>query len=142
MSDRRRRGFTLTELMIAIIVLAIAVIGTTAAIVSTSAAQRVTSRRGEMASVADSKIEEIRSGVLGGNGTLISTLKPPPVGSLTSSLANYSAVVTQPNGNQYALRWLVEAGPALTEKLTMRVIWPASGTAQLQVDVITYLLVP
>ena len=65
MSDRRRRGFTLTELMIAIIVLAIAVIGTTAAIVSTSAAQRVTSRRGEMASVADSKIEEIRSGVLG-----------------------------------------------------------------------------
>lgn len=142
MSAIRRRGFSLVELLIAILVLAAGVIAASAAILSTSSAQRLTSRRGEMAVVAESKLEEIRTRLAAGDATLISTLKPPPVGSLTSNLANYNEIVTYPNGSQYRLRWLVEQSPALTEKITMRVLWPATGTAELQVDVVTYVLVP
>jgi prepilin-type N-terminal cleavage/methylation domain-containing protein len=141
-SRPRRRGFSLVELLLAIIVLAIAVLGTGAAISSTSKLQRLSSRRAEMALLASAKLEEFRARVEALDATTVDNLKAPPKGSITTNVANYNETVTSPNGTSFLLRWQVTAGPALTERVTVRVLWPATGSATDQLDLVTYLLVP
>lgn len=142
MSQRGRRGFSLIELLIAIIVLGIAVVGTGAAISSTSQLQRFSSRRAEMALLASARLEEWRARVEALDATTIANLTAPPKGSVSASVSGYNEVVTSPNGTPFLLRWQVTAGPALTELVTVRVLWPATGTATDQLDLFTYLLVP
>jgi len=142
-SGRARRGFSLVELLLAMIVLAIAVVGTGAAISSTSKLQRYSSRRAEMSLLASAKLEEFRTLVEANDAATILNLKAPPTkGSLTANVASYNQTVTSPNGTQFLLRWNAVAGPALTELVTVRVLWPATGTATDQLDLVTYVMVP
>ena len=142
MTTAVRRGFTLTELMIAIVVMAIAVIGTGAAISTTSKVQRVSSRRAEMSLLALAKLEDFRSRIEANDATTVASLTAPPKGSLTSDVLGYFETANSPNGTAFKIRWTSTAGPALTELITVRVLWPATGTATEQVNLWTYLLVP
>lgn len=136
-----RRGFTLTELLIAIILLAIAILGTASVVTGTSTTQTLSSRRGEMALLGTSRIETFRVGLDASDAAMIAALQDG--GSLTTSLSGFWDVVTGPNGVPFVRRWLVEPGPALTSKVTVRVApQTPSSRSPVAVDLVTYLLVP
>lgn len=136
---RLRRGFTLTELLIAIILLTVGIIGTASVMISTTTGQSISSVRAEMTDLAASKLEQFRAGAEGGNATIIAALAFG--GSITTMQSGYSETVTGASGRTYQRLWIVETGPSFTHKVTVRVrpVTATSRTAA-NVDLVTLIL--
>ena len=138
---RPPRGFTLTELLMAIILLAIAILGTASVVATTSTTQTLSATRGEMAMLASSKLEAFRIGLEAGDVAVITALQEG--GNLAASVPGFSDAVTGANGMAFVRRWQVAPGPALSHRVTMRVLPQAvSARTPPSVDIVTYLLVP
>jgi prepilin-type N-terminal cleavage/methylation domain-containing protein len=116
----RRRGFTLVELAVAMLLIAVALVST-AALTSTSLRfQRGASTREEMITLAESKLDELRSYQLAPPGTP-SWAKLAAGGSVSTSVTGYSDEVTIPGGRSYRRRWQIVSATAGTRGVTLRV---------------------
>jgi prepilin-type N-terminal cleavage/methylation domain-containing protein len=114
-----QRGFTLIELMLAIIVITIGVLGITTGMATMIRQQDATASRADMAALADSKFEDLRN-FAGAAARTADTLQLVPGGSLTVATANYNDAVTL-GGRTYLRRWLVVAGVGGTRQVTLRI---------------------
>ena len=113
-----RRGFSLPELMVAIMVLTVGLLGLAASMASMMRYQDLASNRAEMAGLGDSKLEQLRGA---GSTRSSDTLQLAVGGSLTSAVASHADTVTTLRGRVYFRRWTVVAGPAGSREVTMRV---------------------
>jgi len=122
---RSEAGFTLIELMIAIVVIVIGVLGVAATTVSMTRTQDLTAARVDMAALADNKFEELR-GFAGAKAQVPASMAQLAVGgSLTVATAGYNDVVVQ-RGRSYSRLWVVTAGVGETRDVTIR-ITPQTG---------------
>lgn len=117
---RRRSGFTLVELAVAMMLIAVALVGSAALTTTSLRYQRGASTRDEMVTLAESKIDELRSYQLAPSGTT-SWTKLAAGGSLTSSVSGYSDDVTVPGGKTYRRRWEIVSSTAGTRQVTVRI---------------------
>jgi prepilin-type N-terminal cleavage/methylation domain-containing protein len=122
---RSEEGFTLIELMIAIVVVVVGVLGMSSVTATTIRHQDLSAARTDMAALADNKFEELR-GFAGAVARTADTLQLVPGGSLTVSTANYNDAVTE-RGRTYTRRWVVTAGVGGTRNVTIRIIPPVTG---------------
>jgi prepilin-type N-terminal cleavage/methylation domain-containing protein len=124
-SSKSEHGFTLVELMIAIVVIVIGVLGVAATTVSMTRTQDLTAARVDMAALADNKFEELR-GFAGAKAQVAASIAQLAVGgSLTVATAGYNDLVVE-RGRSYSRRWVVTAGVAGTRDVTVR-ITPQTG---------------
>jgi Tfp pilus assembly protein PilV len=117
---RPRKGFSLVELVIALMLLTFGLLSLASAMASTIVGQRASSSRNELGVLAEAKLEELR-----GYGSTIATdpLRAKLVigGSVTTSTANYVDTVTAADDRAYIRRWAISAGVAGTRRVTIRV---------------------
>lgn len=129
--DGRRRsdapssgGFTLTELLVAVIILTIGVLGLAKVLIGSSQRQAQVESHQELLAVAEEKLEELRN--IAASGTA-DTVQLEIGGSLTADVANYADSIQTPEGRWYHRRWQVTAGPAETRSVTLRILAPDPG---------------
>ena len=117
---RQRKGFSLVELVIALMMLTLGLLGLASAMASTIVGQRASSSRSELAVLAESKLEELR-----GVGSTLATdplrAKLAVGGSVSTSTAGYADTVTAADNRQYIRRWAIANGMAGARKVTIRV---------------------
>ena len=118
-------GFTLIELMIAIVVIVIGVLAMSSVTATTIRQQDVSAARTDMAALADNKFEDLR-GFAGAVVRTADTMQLVPGGNLAANVANYNDAVTE-RGRTYTRRWIVTAGVGGTRDVTIRIIPPAMG---------------
>ena len=124
-SIREEAGFTLVELMIAIMVIVVGLIGISSTTATMIRQQDLTAARTDMAALADNKFEELR-GFAGAVARTADTMQLVPGGNLAANVANYNDAVTE-RGRTYTRRWIVTAGVGGTRNVTIRIIPPAVG---------------
>lgn len=113
-----RQGFTLIEVLVAILVLIIGVVTMAGVAAPIRTLQIQSQARAEMTQVAQSKIEEIRALAEGRQfGTALAV-----GGSLDTEVTGYSEASTGQESRTYSVRWLVEDGPSRTFTVTVRVV--------------------
>jgi prepilin-type N-terminal cleavage/methylation domain-containing protein len=117
-AKRDRRGFSLPELMVAIMILTVGLLGLAATMASMMRYQDLASNRAEMAGLGDSKLEQLRGA---GSTRSTDTLQLAVGGSLTTSVSAHADTVTTLRGRIYFRRWLVTAGPAGSRDVELRV---------------------
>lgn len=117
---RSEEGFTLVELMIAIIVITIGVIGIASTTATMIRFQDVSAARTDMAALADNKFEQLRGFASARALVLADTSQLTPGGSLTVATAGYNDVVTE-RGRTYTRLWLVTIGVGTTRNVTLRI---------------------
>jgi prepilin-type N-terminal cleavage/methylation domain-containing protein len=118
---RPRRGFTVVELLLAIMLLSVGMLAMAALLASSSRLQRLAASRGELATLAESKIEELRGyGQTDAADPLRARLALG--GSLTSNVTSYADSVLGVNDVMYHRRWEVAAGIAGAREVRVRVL--------------------
>jgi prepilin-type N-terminal cleavage/methylation domain-containing protein len=116
---RARRGFTLVELTVAMLLIVVGLLGS-AALMSTSLRfQRGSSTREDMVTIAQGKLDELRSYQRAPKGSAAWS-KLAVGGSVTTSVTGYDSVVTV-GARSYRLRWQLTADVAGTRFVTVRV---------------------
>ena len=122
---RSEAGFTLIELMIAIVVVVIGVLGMSSVTATSIRQQDLSAARTDMAALADNKFEELRA-FAGAVQRTADTVQLVPGGSLTVATANYNDAVTE-RGRTYTRRWVVTTGVGGTRNVTIRITPPVTG---------------
>lgn len=116
-----RDGFTVIELMIAIVVLSIGMLAMATMLASSSRLQRLAASRGEVTAHAEAKLEELRSyGQTEADNALRTRLALG--GSLTNEVTAYADSVDGVNGVRYIRRWQITAGVAGARSVQVRVL--------------------
>lgn len=111
-------GFALTEIMIALVLLAIGLLSLVGVMLGTSQRMDRTSSQADFAAAGESKVEDLWAAAFARNSdTLALTIG----GSLTADETDHWDVFTNADGRQFRRRWLVEEGPAETRSVTIRV---------------------
>lgn len=135
-ASRRRRiapwsraGFTLVESMVAIVILTVGLLGSAGLMASSVRRQRLTATRGEMAAIADGKIDELRAIGMTALGTSLRT-QLATGGSTTSSVANYFDTVQSPDGRSYLRRWEIAVDPTGARRVSIRIEPATAGNYQ------------
>lgn len=103
-----RRGFTLLELLIAIVLLTVGILALARAMAGMGTQSTRARMRADLAEVIDGKFEELR---LVGAVSQASTAPLGIGGSLGSCVANHCDTVMDGRGLQHQRRWTVAAGP-------------------------------
>jgi Tfp pilus assembly protein PilV len=119
MMQRIREGFSLVETMVGLVVGVIALVALASVMVGTSQVQQISLSRMELSSIADTKVDQLRS-----HAALLTsdTLKLSAGGSLTDSVdANHFERVTSERGRTYQVFWQVSSGLNATRDVTVRV---------------------
>jgi prepilin-type N-terminal cleavage/methylation domain-containing protein len=114
---RGEDGFTLIELMLAIIVVVVGLLGIASTMASMTRYQDLSAARTDMDALADNKLEQLRAAA---QTRSADTLKLAIGGSLTVATAPFTEVVTE-RGRTYVLLWLVAAGVGGTRDVTLRI---------------------
>jgi prepilin-type N-terminal cleavage/methylation domain-containing protein len=117
---RARGGFSLVELMVAIVLLTVGLFGSAALMATSLRYQRGTSGREEMLALGEAKLDELRSYQ---TANLASGLRPrlAPGGSTTSSVNGYADSLTSPQGKPYRRRWQITTSVIRTREIQIRV---------------------
>lgn len=116
-----RRGFTLIELMIAIIIISVGLLGMGSVMASSSQLQSLSISRAEMTSAAENKTEELRVyGFTSSTSALRALIAVG--GDLAGPIGSYSDSTQSLSGRWYYRRWQIENGPAGTLQVTVRVL--------------------
>jgi prepilin-type N-terminal cleavage/methylation domain-containing protein len=110
-------GFTLIELMLAIIVLTVGILGLASTMASMTRYQDLSAAHADMTALADNRLEQLR---VAASYRTADTLQLVEGGSLTIPTAPYTATVME-RGRNYVLTWVVVAGPGGTRGVTLRV---------------------
>jgi prepilin-type N-terminal cleavage/methylation domain-containing protein len=126
-SRESESGFTLVELMIAIVVIVIGVFGMASLSVTMTRNQDRSAARTDMAALADNKFEELRGFASARALVTADTAQLTPGGSLTVATAGYNDVVVE-RGRTYTRRWVVTIGVGATRDVTVR-ITPQTGSS-------------
>jgi prepilin-type N-terminal cleavage/methylation domain-containing protein len=116
---RRRRGFTLVELAVAMMLIGVGLIGAAALMSASLRYQRSASTREDMIMLAETKLDELRSYQLAPAGTPAAA-KLNVGGSLSMSVNGYADSLTT-SGKSYRRRWLIVAAVAGTRQVALRV---------------------
>jgi prepilin-type N-terminal cleavage/methylation domain-containing protein len=134
-----RRGFTLVELVIAVIILCVGVLALAGTMQASARLQRIGRSRDELTTLAESKLESMRAAA---TYRTADTLQLAVGGSLTASATAHADTVQALNGRAYVRRWLVAAGPAGARQVTMRVAPHAKTSYDLRwLDFTTLVLI-
>ena len=117
---RARRGFTIVELLLAIMLLTVGMLASAAILVTSSRLQRMAGSRAELTALGEAKLEELRS--------YGQTIPADPLrarlaigGSTTTTTTAYADSVTGLNNVMYLRRWQVTAGIAGARQVQLRV---------------------
>jgi prepilin-type N-terminal cleavage/methylation domain-containing protein len=110
-------GFTLIELMIAIIVLVVGILGLASTMANMTRYQDLSAAHADMTALADNRIEMLR---VAATYRTADTMQLVVGGDHAAPAAPYTATVVE-RGRTYILTWVVTAGPAATRNVTVRV---------------------
>ena len=113
------RGFTLIELIVAMLIIVVGVLGLAGVMVNVSARQTLATSRMELVALAEGKLEELRADAMIMSAD---TAQLTVGGSTTLSVANHADTVAGPSGRIYITRWQVAAAPAGCRHVTLRVV--------------------
>ena len=136
-------GFTLIEVLIAMVILTVALVSMAELMAITLRMQQLGRNQTAAARIAQEKIDELMTANFTTNASVAIG------GSLTANVANYNDVPTDVNGNNlpYRRRWLVQAGPAdpgvaanAVRVLTVTVIPSATDTRTTATTTISTLI--
>jgi prepilin-type N-terminal cleavage/methylation domain-containing protein len=122
----RRDGFTVVEVLVALLVLSVAIIPMAGVMTQAARVQGQALSRAELTAMAESKFEEFRAAAVLGPSAALTT-----GGSVTSDLANKTDQVTSASGRNYRRRWLVASGPEGSITVTLRVLPSVSSRHEL-----------
>jgi prepilin-type N-terminal cleavage/methylation domain-containing protein len=109
---RSRRGFTLVELMVAIVLITVGLLGSAALMASTMRYQRGAASREEMLALAEAKVDELRSYQ---NASIASGLRP------RLAVGTYTDNPTGPSLKPYRRMWRITNGTVRTRAVLVRV---------------------
>ena len=134
-----RPGFTLVELLVAVMLLGVVLVGMAMGILGTASMQNQVGSRREMTEIADSKFEDLRAFALAGSPD---TVQLALGGSLTASAADHADSVQSAHGRWFRRRWAVATGPAGAREVQLRVTPrdQARGTLA-RLDFTTFILI-
>ena len=117
---RDRAGFTLVEILIAIIILAFAILGMGSVLMGTSKWQSRSESTMELTGAAEAKLDQLRDYAAAKSADTVQLL---PGGSLTSNEENHADSLRTAEGKWVLRRWLVESGPGTEARtVTLRVV--------------------
>ncbi len=117
----KRAGFTLIELMIAIVMLSFGLLGMAGLMVSSTQVQQLATTRSQMTLVAESKLEELRSyGMTAATDPLRVRLNVG--GSMAAPMAGYADSAQAPGGRWYYRRWQIVNDIAGMRRVNLRVV--------------------
>lgn len=114
---RSEGGFTLIELMLAIVVIVVGLLGIASTMAAMTRYQDLSAARTDMDALADNKLEQLRAAA---QTRSADTLQLALGGSLTAATAPWTEVVTE-RGRTYVLLWLVAAGVGGALDVTLRI---------------------
>ena len=115
-----KAGFTVVEVVVAIMVLVGGMLVMASIMGSTAQLQRLTSSRAEITTLAEAKIEELRAyGMASATDPL--RAKIALGGSITAPAAGYRDTVLNVRGKAYARAWAITEDVAKTRRVTVRV---------------------
>jgi prepilin-type N-terminal cleavage/methylation domain-containing protein len=118
---RQPAGFTLVELMIAIVMLAFGLLGMAGLMVSSTQVQQLSTSRSQMTTVAESKLEELRSyGQTAATDPL--RLRLNVGGSMVAPVANYADSAQAPGGRWFYRRWQIVNDIAGMRRVNLRIV--------------------
>jgi prepilin-type N-terminal cleavage/methylation domain-containing protein len=120
-TGRVRCGFTLIELMIAIMVISIGLLGMGSVMAGSTFLQSLSISRTEMTTAAENKVEELRVFARTPTGSPLRTAIALG-GDVLAPLVGYSDSTQSLSGRWYYRRWQIQAGPAGTRQVTIRVV--------------------
>ena len=120
---RSSHGFSLLELLIALVVFVIGVLGVASLLVSGIHLQTLSRKATEASAFAEAKVEELR--VID-----LTDLQRSVGGALDSNVASH---YDEPAGTSFTRRWQVSPGPAGTQDLTVAVIETDSNVQLTQI---------
>ncbi len=114
-----RAGFSLVELIVALMMMTIGVVATAGLVGGVAKTQRRATVRTEMTELGQNKIEELRAYARAGTADTVQLLVG---GSLMSSQADHADTVTSGRNRRFIRRWLVDEGPSDTRAVIIRVV--------------------
>jgi prepilin-type N-terminal cleavage/methylation domain-containing protein len=115
---KRERGFTLVELVVAMVILTIGLLGLASSMATLTRWQALSSSRAEMTLLADGKLEQLR----GAASVMSSGISELAIGGSVDVAAEpWTDAVLGPDGRQYVLLWSVAAGPGATRSVQLRI---------------------
>ena len=115
----RRRGFTLPELMLSVVVLSIGILAMVASMAAMMRLQRLALNRADMVSLADSKLDDLRGAATSQSAD---TVQLALGGSTVTSMALHADTIVGSSGRTFYRRWAVSAGPfASTRNVQLRI---------------------
>lgn len=138
---RGRDGFTVIELIVAVMIISVGLLGMGSVMGSSTRLQTLAMSRTEMTTAAENKVEELR--VYGKTPTSSPLRAAIAVGgSVVAPVVGYSDSTQALSGRWYRRRWQVQNGVAGTRLLTLRVV-PSGPLRDVvkQLDVNTLLAV-
>ena len=115
---RHEGGFTLVELMIAVVILVTGLLGLASGMAAMTRYQALSAARAEMTLLADSKLEQLRAAA---TALTLDTAQLSIGGSLTTPTPLHTDTVVGPGGRSYVRLWSVQAGPSTTRDLRLRI---------------------
>lgn len=119
--SRKRAGFTLIELMIAIVMLSFGLLGMAGLMVSSTQVQQLSTSRSQMTTVAESKLEELRSyGMTAATDPLRTRLNVG--GSMAAPTAGYADSAQAPGGRWFYRRWQISNDIAGMRRVNLRIV--------------------
>jgi prepilin-type N-terminal cleavage/methylation domain-containing protein len=114
---RSESGFTLVELMLAIIVLVVGVLGLASTMMSMTRYQDLSAVHADMTALGDHKIEQLR---VAATYMTADTMQLVVGGSVTVPTAQHVDTLVE-RGRTFIRLWEVQAGPGGTRQLALRV---------------------
>ncbi|HUF30238.1 MAG TPA: prepilin-type N-terminal cleavage/methylation domain-containing protein [Gemmatimonadaceae bacterium] len=116
--NKVRAGFTLVELLVAILILSIGLVGLASTMAAMTRWQMLSASRAEMTLLADGKLERLRAA-----GAVLSpdTAELRIGGSVDTPADPHTDIVVGPSSRRFVLLWSVAAGPATTRDVRLRV---------------------
>jgi prepilin-type N-terminal cleavage/methylation domain-containing protein len=110
-------GFTLVELMLAIIVLAVGILGLASTMASMTRYQDLSAASADMTALGDHKIEQLR---VAATYSTADTMQLVVGGSMTAPTAQHVDTLAE-RGRTYLRLWQVQDGPGGTRQVNLRV---------------------
>jgi prepilin-type N-terminal cleavage/methylation domain-containing protein len=134
-------GFTLVELMFAIVVLVVGVLAMASTMASMTRYQDLSAAHADMMALGDHKLEQLR---VAATYRTADTMQLVPGGSLTVPTAQHVDTLVE-RGRTFIRLWAVAAGPAGTRQVTLRVrpqVDDVRTPSQLDFTTLIQLMVP